>query len=140
MRNSLLILLLGVVLGALSKWADFHSPWLSELTSGVQLWIFLGCILALYSRTPRRAALHVFLLLGGMVGAYYVTALIMRGVWAKSFVIGWGIAAVLSAVPGYLLWYARGGAGGRGCYAVAYWWYKLRLCSYCPAACIFWTS
>ena len=107
-RNSLLILLLGVVLGVLSKWADFHSPWLAELTSGVHLWIFLGCALALYSRTPRRAALHAVLLLGGMVCAYYVTALIMKGAWARSFVIGWGIAAVLSAVPGYLLWFAKG--------------------------------
>lgn len=107
-RNSLLILLLGAVLGVLGKWADFHSPWLAELTSGVQLWIFLGCVLALYSRTPRRAALHVVLLLGGMVCAYYAAALVMKGAWARSYVIGWGIAAVLSAVPGYLLWFAKG--------------------------------
>ena len=69
-RNSLLVLLLGLTLGVLGKWADFHSPLLSDLTSGVQLWIFLGCVLALYSRTPRRAALRVVLLLGGMVAAY----------------------------------------------------------------------
>ena len=107
-RNSLLILLLGVVLGALGKWSDGHVLWLSDLTSGVQLWIFLGCVLALYSRTPRRAALNVFLLLGGMVCAYYLTALVMKGVWSGNYAIGWGIAAVLSAVPGYLLWFAKG--------------------------------
>lgn len=107
-RNSLLILLLGVVLGILSKWADFYSPLLSDLTSGVQLWIFLGCVLALYSRTALRAALHVFLLLGGMVVAYYTAAVLMGGAWTKQYLIGWGIAAVLSAVPGYLLWYAKG--------------------------------
>lgn len=109
-RNSLLVLLLGVVLGVLSKWADFYSPLLSDLTSGVQLWILLGCVLALYSRTAPRAALHVFLLLGGMVAAYYTTAVLMGGAWAKRYLIGWGIAAVLSAVPGYLLWFARGGS------------------------------
>ena len=103
-RNSLLVLLLGLTLGVLGKWADFHSPLLSDLTSGVQLWIFLGCVLALYSRTPRRAALRVVLLLGGMVAAYYVTALVMRVAWSRSHAIGWGIAAV----PGYLLWYAKG--------------------------------
>lgn len=107
-RNSLLVLLLGLALGVLGKWADFHSPWLSDLTSGVQLWICLGCALALYSRTPGRAALHVFLLLGGMVAAYYGTALAMKGVWSGRYVIGWSVAAVLSAVPAYLLWYARG--------------------------------
>lgn len=107
-RNSLLVLLLGLALGVLGKWADFHSPLLSDLTSGAQLWIFLGCVLALYSRTPRRAALRVVLLLGGMVAAYYVTALVMKGVWSRSYAIGWGIAAAVSAVPGYLLWYAKG--------------------------------
>ena len=106
-RNSLLVLLLGLTLGVLGKWADFHSL-LSDLTSGVQLWIFLGCVLALYSRTPRRAALRVVLLLGGMVAAYYVTALVMRVAWSRSHAIGWGIAAAVSAVPGYLLWYAKG--------------------------------
>lgn len=107
-RNSLLILLLGVGLGILSKWADFHSPLLADLTSGVQLWILLGCVLALYSRTALRAALHVFLLLGGMVAAYYVTAVLMDGTWAAGYLIGWSIAAVLSAVPGYLMWFAKG--------------------------------
>lgn len=107
-RNSLLILLLGVVLGILSKWADFHSPLLAELTSGVQLWILLGCALVLYSRTAFRAALHVFLLLGGMVAAYYITAVLMGGTWTVKYLISWGIAAVLSVVPGYLMWYAKG--------------------------------
>ena len=107
-RNSLLILLLGAALGALGKWADFHSPWLAELTSGISLWILLATAVALYSRTAMRAALNVFLLLGGMVGAYYLTAMLTNSVWGESFLIGWGVAAVLSAVPGYLVWFAKG--------------------------------
>ncbi len=107
-RNSLLVLLLGVGLGVLSKWADFSCPWLSDLTSGVPLWVLLGCVFAIYSRTAARAALHVALLLGGMVAAYYTTAVLMGGTWAKPYLIGWGTAAVLSAVPGYLMWFAKG--------------------------------
>ena len=107
-RNSLLILLLGAALGALSKWADFHSPWLAELTSGISLWILLAAAVSLYSRTAMRAALHVPLLLGGMVGAYYLTAALTDSVWGKSYLIGWGVAAVLSAIPGYLVWFAKG--------------------------------
>ena len=107
-RTSLLILLLGAALGALSKWADFHSLWLAELTSGISLWILLAAAAALYSRTAMRAALHVFLLLGGMVGAYYLTAALTDSVWGKSYLIGWGVAAVLSAIHGYLVWFAKG--------------------------------
>ena len=108
-RNSLLILLLGVVLGALSKWSDNHmAGWLAELTSGISLWILLATAVALYSRTAMRAALNVLLLLGGMVGAYYLTAMLTNSVWGKSYLIGWGAAAVLSAIPGYLVWFAKG--------------------------------
>ena len=107
-RNSLLILLLGVVLGALSKWSDGYVLWLSDLTSGISLWILLATAVALYSRTAMRAALNVFLLLGGMVGAYYLTAVLTNSVWGKNYLIGWGVAAVLSAIPGYLVWFAKG--------------------------------
>lgn len=107
-RNSLLVLLLGLALGVLSKWSDFYSPVLAALTSGVQLWVFLSCAAALGSRTPGRAALHVFLLLGGMVCAYYAAAVRMGGVWGRNFAIGWGIAAVLSVIPGWMVWFARG--------------------------------
>lgn len=107
-RNSLLILLLGVALGALSKWSDGHIFWLAELTSGISLWILLATAVALYSRTAMRAALNVLLLLGGMVGAYYLTAALTNSVWGKDYLIGWGVAAVLSVVPGYLVWFAKG--------------------------------
>lgn len=107
-RNSLLILLLGAALGALGKWSDGSVPWLAELTSGISLWILLGTAVALYSRTAIRAALNVALLLGGMVAAYYATALLTNSVWSAQFLIGWGIAAVVSAAPGYLLWFAKG--------------------------------
>lgn len=102
--NSLLILLLGVILGVLGRWIN-HSM---ALSSKIQILIFLGCVLALYSRTAPRAALHVFLLLGGMTAAYYTSAVLIGGTWTKQYLIGWGIAAVLSAVPGYLMWYAKG--------------------------------
>ena len=107
-RNSLLILLSGIVLGALSKWSDNHIVWLAEVTSGISLWVLLAAAVALYSRTATRAALNVFLLLGGMVGAYYLTAVLTDSVWGKSYLIGWGVAAVLSAIPGYLVWFAKG--------------------------------
>ena len=108
-RNSLLILLLGVGLGVLSKWSDDHmAVWLAEVTSGIALWVLLAVITALYSRTAERAALNVLLLLGGMVGAYYLTAMLTNSAWGKDFLIGWGIAALLSPIPGYLVWFAKG--------------------------------
>ena len=102
--NSLLILLLGVILGVLGRWINHNMA----LSSEIQILILLGCVLALYSRTALRAALHVFLLLGGVAAAYCTTAVIMGGTWTVQSLLVWGLAAVLAAVPGYLMWYAKG--------------------------------
>ena len=106
--HSLLILLLGLALGAASKYADLHSVILGDLTSGIALWIFLAAAVALYSRTPERAGLHAILLLGGMVAAYYAAAELLGGSLPKNYLIGWGAAALLSPIPGWMVWYAGG--------------------------------
>lgn len=108
LRNSGLILLLGIVLGAVGKWSDSHAMPLAELTSGLQLWVLLGCAVSLGSRSSWRAGLNVFLLLGGMVCAYYGTAELLGVSWSWKFLIGWALAAVLSPLPGFFVWYARG--------------------------------
>lgn len=106
--SSLLILLAGLLLGVISKWADLHLPVLAELTSQIALWVLLASAVALGSRSPLRGALHTLLLLGGMVAAYYTAAHFMGGVWSKSYLIGWGAAVLLSPLAGWLVWHARG--------------------------------
>lgn len=105
--SSLVVLLAGLLLGALSRWAGPQAPILAELTLRIALWVLLASAVALGSRTPLRAALHVPLLLGGMAAANYITAHMLGSTCPKSFLIGWGAAAVLSAVPGWLVWHAR---------------------------------
>ena len=104
--HSLLILLLGLALGAASRFADLHSVFFGDLTSGIALWIFLAAAVALGSRTPERAGLHAALLLGGMVAAYYAAAALLDGSWSKNYLIGWGAIALLSPIPGGMVWYA----------------------------------
>ncbi|MDE7242564.1 MAG: hypothetical protein K2O18_01110 [Oscillospiraceae bacterium] len=102
-RNSLLVLLLGCALGAVSKWADLHSPFLAEMTSGIALWILLASLLALYSRNEVRAGLHALLFLGGMLAAYYTAAELLKTGWSTAFLTGWSVLALLSPVLGYLV-------------------------------------
>ena len=52
--------------------------------------------------------------LGGMVAAYYTTAVVLGGQGAKQYLFGWGPAAVLWAPPGFLWWFARGRPRGVG--------------------------
>ena len=106
-RNSLLVLLAGVVLGAVSKWSDLYCPPLAEATSGIALWILLASLLAVYSRTALRGGLHSLLFLGGMLASYYTAAGLLDTGWSKNYLAGWGITALLSPVPGYLVWCVR---------------------------------
>lgn len=110
LRNSGWILLLGLLLGAVGRWSAYHAPFLAELASGIPLWILLGCLVSLGSRSSWRAGCNVFLLLGGMVCASYFTTELMSAPQSWKFLAGWGAAAVFSPVPGFFVWYARGGS------------------------------
>lgn len=104
---SLLILAAGLLLGGITKWAYLHAAVLSELVLQIALWILLAAAVALGSRSPLRAALHVLLFLGGLETAYYIAACLM-GVRAQSLLLGWVMTALLSPVAGWLVWHARG--------------------------------
>ena len=106
-RNSLLLLLAGAVLGAVSKWSDLHNPFLAEMTSGIALWILLASLIAMYSRDALRGGLNSLLILGGMLAAYYAAAEILGVGWSKNDLIGWSVIALVSPVLGYLLWCVR---------------------------------
>ena len=107
-RNSLLILILGIGMGIAAKWFDLHSEFFGTMFSNLAVWILLASAVSFHSRTPWRAGFHVLLFLGGMVVAYYAAAQAMGGVWSTTFLLGWGAAALLSPIPGYFVWYARG--------------------------------
>lgn len=104
---SLLILLAGLLLGGITKWAYLHAAALSEQVLQIALWILLASAVALGSRSPLRAALHVLLLLGGMETAYYMASWLM-GVRAQRLLFGWIITVLLSPIAGWLIWHARG--------------------------------
>ncbi len=100
-------LVLGGVLGYLAKYFD-GVPLLADLVTYMGLWILIGTVLAAWARSPRAAALHVFLFFAAMLVVYYIYYMILYGVFAGNYFIGWGILALASPLGAYLTWYARG--------------------------------
>lgn len=117
-RYSVVILLFGIVLGILAKILDetasnllpafLQTMDLRNFFSRMGFWLFSGICIAIYSKTPLRAALNVFLFFGGMVSSYYLYTVQVAGFFPKSYMLIWIFITILSPLPGMVSWYARG--------------------------------
>ncbi len=115
---SVIIAAAGALLGILQKWLDSQS--VNELPSLLQtiditnyfgrssFWIFASAVIAAWSSSPVRAGINVFLFLMGMVGSYYLYCSVFSGFLPVSYMMIWAAIAVISPLPAFFCWYARG--------------------------------
>ncbi len=119
--DTLIILILGILLGIFSKWLDNLSingaVWwqyilgvldLSNVFSSFGIWILLAVMISIYSNTPLRAALNVFLFLAGMTLSYHWYTITFSGFNPKSYMMIWYGVTLFSPIPAYMCWYAKG--------------------------------
>ena len=103
------MLVIGCLMGILSKLSDVGSHMghlqiiLSEMTSQMSLWILIGVVISLFSRSRKLAMVNIFLFCMGMLAAYYVTAEVTHAVYGWSFIKGWAVFACFSPVMAYLV-------------------------------------
>lgn len=115
------ILLLGIVLGTFSKFLDYRQAQLPALLRTIDRtldlhnflgsfapWIVAAVCISVYSRTPARAALNVFLFFAGMVGSYYLYCHYVAGFFPRSYALIWIVFTIVSPFPAFLCWYAKG--------------------------------
>lgn len=112
------ILLCGISLGIISKFLDMTAvnglpSFLQTLDLGIffsrlGVWIFLGTVIAVYSKSPLRAGLNVFLFFAGMVASYYVYTVAVAGFFPKSYMMIWVFLTFLSPIMAGICWYAKG--------------------------------
>lgn len=112
------ILLLGIGLGIVSKFLDctasnelplvFQVLDVRNFLSRLGIWILLAVCISIYSNSPARAALHVFLFFAGMVTSYYLYSRFIAGFFPRSYAMIWfGLTAVSPALAA-VCWYAKG--------------------------------
>lgn len=102
------IMACGLITGVGVKLMDIYTAHLGNIFSQMSVWIFLCSALAVYSSTPRRAAVNVFLFCAGMLLTYYLTAEGMHSPYSMTFVYGWSVFSLFSPVLAFFTWYAKG--------------------------------
>ena len=125
MKNRLLwsagFALFGIILGILSKWLDNlaidDSVWwqrilgvldLGNVFSGFAVWFALALAIAVFSRTPGRAAVNVVLFFAGMCAAYHIWTLAFSGFDPGAYMLIWYAITLLSPLFAAACWYAKG--------------------------------
>ena len=110
MKNKLtpvMMFILGVALGIASKLLDIHTQNLGNIFSQMSIWILLGMLIAIFSRTKGKAALNVFVFCIGMLITYYITAELTNSVYGMTFIYGWAAFSICSPVFAWFTWMTK---------------------------------
>lgn len=106
--NPFTMLLFGLLIGFISRLLDIFTTDLGEIFSQMAIWILLGTLISIYSKTAKQAMLNVLIFCLGMLLTYYLAAALSHGVYSSSYIIGWTAFALCSPVMAFFAWYAKG--------------------------------
>lgn len=105
--NPISMFLLGLILGVISRLLDIYTQNLGNIFSQMAIWILIGTIISIYSKTKKKAMLNIFPFCIGMLITYYFVAFITKGVYSDTFIIGWTLFAFCSPIFAYFTWMTK---------------------------------
>lgn len=116
--NTAGVMLFGIALGIISKYLDCSPsnglPFVIELLDftnffgRLAVWVFLAVCISVYSVSPGRAAVNVFLFFVGMLASYYTYSKFIAGFFPLRYAMVWGGFTVISPLLAFICWYAKG--------------------------------
>lgn len=115
------ILIFGILLGTVSKYLDDQQAGLPVFLAMLEEqfdfhnflgrfapWIFIAVCISVTSKSPKRAAINVFLFFVGMVSSYYLYSKYVAGFFPKSYALLWVCFTIASPFLAFICWYAKG--------------------------------
>ena len=99
--------LCGMLLGVVSRLLDIYTQNFGNIFSQFAIWILLGTLIAIYSKTKKKAMVNVLLFCIGMLITYYAVAIITKGIYSNIFIIGWTVFAFVCPVLAFFTWMTK---------------------------------
>ena len=105
--NPFAMLCFGLVIGTTARLLDIFTTNWGEVFSQMAVWILMGTLISIYSRTAKQAMGNVLAFCLGMLVTYYFAAALSHGVYSMVFIIGWTVFALCSPVMAYFVWLTK---------------------------------
>ena len=120
-KNSIIVFVFGIVLGVFSKWLDNLSLndniwWqhilgiidLGNVFSSLGVWILIAVCISIYSNSPLRASINVFIFFLGMCVSYHIYTIAFVGFNPRNYMLIWYGITLISPFMAFVCWYAKG--------------------------------
>ena len=120
--NTFIVLVFGIVLGIFSKLLD-NTPlndsimWkrfllgyldLGNVFSMIGIWLLIALCISIYSATPLRASINVFIFFLGMNISYHIYTIIFAGFNPMNYMMIWYFLTLFSPILAFICWYSKG--------------------------------